>query len=507
MRQQSGQNPVPKRPCIGKLPPMQGRWARPFSMLTLSSASTALWAQSAPDARTALEAIAPPVSTDTPRAPLRPPATTRTGSTNLAIHWGRKPNSVDARVIRQPLSKVLPALARATGWKVFVEPGVEGVVTSSFKGLPSNEALDRILHGFNHAVVTSTNGQRRLLVFHSNPSGATAAVAAADDLRVENEIVAVLQPGSGWSAADLARKTGGEVAGTLDALNAARLRYADADAANKARDTLKAMDGVSLEDNRRFLNTDSAETDDTGSTPRPLRITPASTGNGKLVIGLVDTGVQVLDPSHEAFILSRDSVVGGASADPALAHGTTMFSNLMKSAEATAGKGGQVNFGVVSVDVYGANDNTTAFDVALGIQKAIERKANVINLSLSGDTDAPYLRQMISAYRQQGVLFLAAAGNEPVADPRFPAAYPEVIAVTAGNAQGQYAPYANHGAFVDLMLPGSGVVSYHGDLWRVNGTSTATAYASGAAGALWNPSIGSPANLEPILRKQFGVGP
>ncbi len=456
--------------------------------------------------RAALGSLAPPAPAQA--APLPPAPAPRKASTNLVIRWARKPGVVDARILRQPLAKVLPELARATGWKVFVEPGVEGTVTSSFKGLPANEALDRILHGFNHAVVGGTNGSRRLLVFDSSPSGATRAVPPADDLVVENELVALLGPGSGLSAADLARKTGGEVAGTLDAIGAARLRYPDAESAAAARDALKDIKGVAVEDNRRFLNTDSAENGAGAAAPRPLRIVPASSPEGRLVIGLVDTAVQVLDPSHEAFIVSRESVAGASSADPALAHGTSMFSNLMKAAEAAAGRaGGTAHFGVVSVDVYGANDNTSAFDVAMGIQKAVERKANIINLSLSGDTDAPYLRQMIAAYRQQGVLFLAAAGNEPVADPRFPAAYPEVLAVTAGNAQGQLAPYANHGPFVDLMLPGTGVVPYQGDLWRVNGTSTATAHASGVAGALWNPSVGSPANLESILRKQFGIGP
>lgn len=462
--------------------------------------------------RAALEAVAGPAARSVAQAkqpvPLKGPTPGRAASTNLSIRWGRKPDGVDARILRQPLSKVLAELARATGWKVYVEPGVQGTVTSSFKGLPGNEALDRILHGINHAVLGGTNGTRRLLVFDSNPSRATRAVAPADDLVIENELVAILAPGSGLSAAELARKTGGEVAGTLEAIGAARLRYKDADAAAAARDALKDINGVSIEDNRRFLNTDTAEGAADATAPRPLRIVPASSPEGRLVIGLVDTAVQVLDPSHEAFILSRESVAGQSSTDPALSHGTTMFSNLMKAAEATAGKaGGPVGFGVVSVDVYGANDNTSSFDVAMGIQKAVEKKANVINLSLSGDTDAPYLRQMIAAYRQQGVLFLAAAGNEPVADPRFPAAYPEVIAVTAGNSQGQFAPYANRGPFVDLMLPGTGIVPYQGDLWRVNGTSTATAHASGIAGALWNPSVGSAANLESILRKQFGIGP
>ena len=466
--------------------------------------------------RAALESLVPP-SAALPSGPSsRTPAPVsfqgtsapRKASTNLVIRWGRRPDGVDARIVRQPLSRVLPELARATGWKVFVEPGVKGTVTSSFKGLPPNEALDRILHGFNHAVFGGTNGSRRLLVFDSKPSGATRAVAPADDLVIENELVAILKPGSGLSAADLARKTGGEVAGTLDAIGAARLRYPDADAAAAARDTLKDVDGVAVEDNRRFLNTDSAENAAEATPPRPLRIVPASSPEGRLVIGLVDTAVQVVDPSHEAFILARESVAGPSSNDPSLAHGTSMFSNLMKAAEATAGRaGGTAHFGVVSVDVYGAHDNTSAFDVALGIQKAVEKKANIINLSLSGDTDAPYLRQMIAAYRQQGVLFFAAAGNEPVADPRFPAAYPEDLAVTAGNSQGQFAPYANHGPFVDLMLPGTGVVPFQGDLWRVNGTSTATAHASGIAGALWNPSVGSPAHLESLLRKQFGIGP
>lgn len=447
---------------------------------------------------------APPIV----RTPPRSAPSVRAASTNLVIRWGRKPDSVDARIVRQPLSRVLPVLARETGWRVFVEPGVEGRITSRFKGLPANEALDRILHGFNHAVVAGTNGTRRLLVFDANPSGATTPVEAADDLRVENELVAILRPGTGLSAAELARKTGGEVAGTLDAIGAARLRYADADAADAARRTLRGMEGVTVEDNRRFLNTDSADNAAEAAAARPLRIVPAASPEGRLIIGLIDTAVQPMDPSHEAFILSRESIAGPASQDPSLAHGTSMFSNLMKAAEATAGKpGGQAHFGVVAVDVYGPHDNTSAFDVALGIQRAVERKANVINLSLSGDTDAPYLRQMIAAYRQQGVLFLAAAGNEPVTDPRFPAAYPEVIAVTAGNAQGQLAPYANHGAFVDLMLPGTGIVPFQGDLWRVNGTSTATAHASGVAGALWNPSVGSAANLESLLRKQYGVGP
>ena len=58
--------------------------------------------------------------------------------------------------------------------------------------------------------------------------------------------------------------------------------------------------------------------------------------------------------------------------------------------------------------------------------------------------------------------------------------YPQVLAVTAGVGPGQLAPYANRGSFIDIMAPGSSVITFNGRSWRVNGTSPAAAYISGA---------------------------
>jgi len=462
-------------------------------------------ATNTPSLRSATDNLA---VTQPTRPILRRAASPVAANTNLTLVWRKKPDSVDAQIRRQPLTRVLPAIARATGWQVFIEPGVESTITSGFRGLPSREALERILSGFNYAVLRSTNARPRLVVFETAASKATRAIRPDDENRVENEIVALIAPGSSLTAEELAKRTGGELAGKIAALNAALLRYPDAAATDAARDKLASLDGVSLDDNRRLPNTDTAEPFTSNSPTTPLAIRPANADSGRLVIGLIDTAVQPLTPEYEAFLVGRESVAGQASANPDLAHGTTMFENMIKAAESTTGRsGGAVHFGVLSVDVYGPNETTTAFDVALGIQRAVEKNANVINLSLSSDLDAPYLHQLIGAYRQQGVLFLAAAGNEPTVQPTFPASYPEVIAVSAGSSSGQFAPYANRGPFVDLMLPGSGIVAFQGDRWLVNGTSTATAYASGIAGALWTPSIGSPANLEPLLRQNFGIKP
>src|SRR6185295_15262896 len=83
--------------------------------------------------------------------------------------------------------------------------------------------------------------------------------------------------------------------------------------------------------------------------------------------------------------------------------------------------------------------------------------------------------------------FLAAAGNTPVTSPTYPAANPYVLAVTAGDRYGNIASYANRGDFVDVIAPGSTVVSYAGNSWYVAGTSPATAWATGLAASLAKP--------------------
>jgi len=130
----------------------------------------------------------------------------------------------------------------------------------------------------------------------------------------------------------------------------------------------------------------------------------------------------------------------------------------------------------------------------------------VVNLSLGGEGDSQLLSGLIQAARQQGVLFFGAAGNQPTTDPTFPAAYPEVIAVTAGDKMGNIAPYANRGSFVDVIGPGVSLVDFQGQSYLVRGTSAATAYVSGAA-AGFRASGSAPQDVEIHIRKTLGPKP
>jgi hypothetical protein len=168
-------------------------------------------------------------------------------------------------------------------------------------------------------------------------------------------------------------------------------------------------------------------------------------------------------------------------------------------------KGKESSVRILPVDVYGNRPTTSTFDVAMGIYQAVNKGARIINLSLGSDGDTAFLRRMIQSSHDQGIIFLAAAGNEPVTTPTYPAAYPEVIAVTAGTRQGTVAPYANYGSFVDVIAPGSSIVNFNGQSWLVMGTSASTAYASGAAASFLDCGGPSSAQIEAQIRASLAL--
>ena len=137
----------------------------------------------------------------------------------------------------------------------------------------------------------------------------------------------------------------------------------------------------------------------------------------------------------------------------------------------------------------------TTLSLARALDAAIDRKADVINLSIAGPRD-PLIGRLVRQALGRGIVVVAAAGNDgPDAPPRYPAAYDGVVAVTATDPRDQ--PYAAgaQGTHVAVAAPGveiratvsEGVVGY------VTGTSVAAAQVAGVAALLREraPGLGS----------------
>ncbi|MBI2035949.1 MAG: S8 family peptidase [Candidatus Liptonbacteria bacterium] len=154
------------------------------------------------------------------------------------------------------------------------------------------------------------------------------------------------------------------------------------------------------------------------------------------------------------------------------------------------------NIGVVGVaplaDLYAVkvlNRNGSGFlsDIIEGLQWSVQNGAQVINMSLGTNSDIQSFHDAITAAYDANVVLVAAAGNDSEAVD-YPAAYPEVIAVSATDSNNVLASFSSRGAEVDLSAPGVSVYStYKGDGYKtLSGTSMASPHVAGAAALVLN---------------------
>jgi hypothetical protein len=304
---------------------------------------------------------------------------------------------------------------------------------------------------------------------------------------------------------ELARLLGAKVIGRIEGSNAYRLQFENEAAAEAAKQQLAANPDIASTDNNWSIDRPSPGREGLSGIAPPvqLQMKPASTGD-KVVIGLIDTAVQPLGGNLDKFMLKQVQVAGPGQLDPKVpSHGTTMAGILLRGLEGSSD--GATSVQILPIDVYGGNQYTTTFDVAAGVVTAVNKGAKVINMSLGSEGDSPFLHGIIQEATRQGITVLGAAGNEPVVTPYFPAAYPEVLAVTALEENGALAPYANRGSFITLGAPGTSVIYFNNQPYYVVGTSGATAFASGAAAGFIEATKGGPDRTRAFLYSNFGL--
>ena len=423
------------------------------------------------------------------------------------FNWRTNQNLVSADIQSGELSKLLEQVASLTGWQVFLEPGTTHAVSAKFNNLPPGEALRLLLGELNFALVPETNASPKLFVFRTSRQNATllvrpARAAESQAKLIPNELIVRLKPGA--KIDELARLLGAKVVGRIDGLNAYRLKFEDQAAADAARDQLAQNPEVASVDNNYSLDRPQApgQVLSTTAPPPQLQLKPPP-ADGRIIVGLVDTAVQPLGGNLDSFLLKQLSVAGEAELDPnSPLHGTAMAETILRSIQAMTKGSSSVQ--ILPVDVYGPNPSTTTFEVAKGIAEAVNGGARLINLSLGSDGDSPFLHGVIQDASAKNIVFFGAAGNTPVTTPFYPAAYKEVMAVTAID-QGQIASYANRGSFVLLGAPGTTIIYYNNRPYYVMGTSASAAFTSGMAAGYMDATHNGTSNMETFILNMFGL--
>ena len=204
-------------------------------------------------------------------------------------------------------------------------------------------------------------------------------------------------------------------------------------------------------------------------------------------IGLIDTGI---NPDHD--ILAGASVQllprAGDPLPSGAVHGTAIAS-LLVGAPGSRVPGLLPGAELLAVDVFSRSAGDERADVAAlveGLDLLAAQEVRLFNLSLAGPPNSVLSRMLDRLTEPEGLdaVIVAAAGNAgPTAAPAWPAAHPQVIAVTATDPRGRVYPGAQRGDHLALAAPGVNLLaatSVRGARGKT-GTSFAVPFVTAAA--------------------------
>jgi subtilisin len=238
-------------------------------------------------------------------------------------------------------------------------------------------------------------------------------------------------------------------------------------------------------------------------------------------IGIIDTGIDLGHPELNVVGGARFVAGPGSDFSDCYGHGTHV------AGIAAARDNGRGVVGVApgarlwSLRVFQCGGLTFWSDVAAALDWSLDpaHKMDVVNLSLGGGgrddgscaTTTHVLHMAICRTVAANVTVVVAAGNNARdASLDIPAAYDEVITVSATDSLDALASFSNFGADVDLAAPGRRILATYidGQYVRLSGTSMASPHVAGAAALLIASSKRSlsPADVRAtLIRNSNGV--
>ncbi|MFO7773727.1 MAG: S8 family serine peptidase, partial [Dehalococcoidia bacterium] len=216
-----------------------------------------------------------------------------------------------------------------------------------------------------------------------------------------------------------------------------------------------------------------------------------SRGDG-IAVAVLDTGIDVNHEDLPALLGGENTIDSTHWGSDGNGHGTHVAGTVaaLDNTWGVVGVGPQV--GLYAVKVLDASGGGTVASVVGGIDWAVQQGIPILNMSLGTSSHVQSLQDACDAAYAAGHLLVAAAGNSGNPAGRgdnvgYPAKYDSVIAVAASASNDRRASFSSTGAAVELIAPGSGILSTLPDnkYGTYSGTSMASPHVAGAAALVW----------------------
>ncbi|ELY94217.1 peptidase S8 and S53 subtilisin kexin sedolisin [Natrialba hulunbeirensis JCM 10989] len=294
-----------------------------------------------------------------------------------------------------------------------------------------------------------------------------------------------------------------------------------AEAVDRVREALESNDAIEYVEENATLQSLYTPNDpyyDSQHAPQQVNCAEAwaeTLGDEDVTIAVVDQGVEY---DHENLVGNFDDRIGevfvGRGSDPEPlsrddTHGTLVAGIAAGETGNGTGQAGISNCSLLAARALDEQGRGALSDIADAIQWAADEGVDVINLSLGSSSGLWTLENACAYATEQGSLVVAAAGNSG-GSVMYPAAYDDVLAVSAVTSRDRLASFSNRGSEIDLAAPGQNLVSttLNDGYDRMSGTSAAAPVVAGVAGLVRSvyPGLSSSALREHLRDTAADIG-
>src|SRR6266436_1480850 len=221
-----------------------------------------------------------------------------------------------------------------------------------------------------------------------------------------------------------------------------------------------------------------------------------------VTVAVIDSGIDVRHPELANAVVDSFDALG--SKEGPHVHGTGIAGAIVSHARLMGSAPAARILAIRAFGVAASGAASSSFVILKGLDYAAAHGARIVNMSFAGLQDG-LIERGIAAAAAKGILMVAAAGNGgPKSPPLYPAANPNVIAVSATDAQDRLFAASNRGSHIAVAAPGVDIFlpAPNEKYQMTSGTSFSAAYVSGLAALLLerNPAL-KPDEVRAILMK------
>lgn len=218
-----------------------------------------------------------------------------------------------------------------------------------------------------------------------------------------------------------------------------------------------------------------------------------SKGSNEIIVAVIDDGIDLEHPDlKERIVQPYDAVQQSFDSITVGEHGTHVAGIIASSIDnGIGGVGVAPHVNIMPINVFSGEGAYTS-TIINAVYHAVDSGARIINLSLGNYHYSQFFNDAIQYAVNNGVLVVAAAGNQATSATHYPSSYANVISVSSTDRYDNPSTFTNFGSDIDVAAPGTSIYSTfpQNSYGYMSGTSMAAPVVAGLAALIWSNEPG-----------------